>query len=186
VVDSIIVPYDAEWPRLFEAERARLEEVLAPWLERGIHHIGSTSVPGMAAKPIIDMIAGVQNLAEARAAFEPLSMLDYQHREHRPEAHCFWKTAPDKPLGATHHLHLTEPESDIWRERLAFRNALRADPALCAEYEQWKRRYASTTEPGRYTADKFPFVARVLAEANLDLKPDSLRLSARVLKNRQR
>jgi GrpB-like predicted nucleotidyltransferase (UPF0157 family) len=176
-VDGIVVPYDREWPRLFEVERARLEDVLAPWLEQGIHHIGSTSVPDLAAKPIIDMIAGVQNLEEARAAFEPLSTLAYQHREHRPEAHCFWKPAPDMPLGATHHLHLTEPESDIWRERLAFRNALRSDPALRAEYELWKRRHESTTEPGTYTADKRPFVARVLAEANLDLKPDSQRLS---------
>jgi GrpB-like predicted nucleotidyltransferase (UPF0157 family) len=132
------------------------------------------------------MIAGVQSLEEARAAFEPLSTLGYQHREHRPEAHCFWKPAPDMPMGAAHHLHLTEPESDIWRERLAFRNALGADPALRAEYELWKLRHASTSAPGTYMADKFPFLARVLAEADLDLKPDSQRLSARVLKERQR
>lgn len=185
-MDGILVPYDREWPRLFEAERARLEDVLAPWLERGIHHIGSTSVPDLAAKPIIDMIAGVHNLEEARAAFEPLHTLGYQHREHRPEAHCFWKLAPDMPLGATHRLHLTEPESDIWRERLGFRNALRTDTALRVEYEQWKRRHASTARPGAYTADKFTFVARVLAEANIDLKPDSQRLSARALEERQR
>lgn len=171
---------------MFEAERARLEEALAPWLEQCIHHIGSTSVPGLATKPIIDMIAGVRDLEEARAAFEPLHALGYQHREHRPEAHWFWKPAPDVPLGATHHLHLTEPESDIWRERLAFRNALRASPALCAEYEQWKLRHASTTGPNAYTADKRPFVARVLAEASIDLKPDSERLIARALKERQR
>jgi GrpB-like predicted nucleotidyltransferase (UPF0157 family) len=184
-VDGIVVPYAREWPRLFEAERARLEGVLAPWLAQGIHHVGSTSVPDLAAKPIIDMIAGVQSLEEARAAFEPLSTLGYQHREHRPEAHCFWKARTGHAHGA-HHLQLTEPESDIWRERLAFRNALRADPALRAEYELWKLRHLSMSEPGMYTADKFPFVARVLAEADLELEPDSQRLSARVLKERQR
>jgi GrpB-like predicted nucleotidyltransferase (UPF0157 family) len=185
-VCGTVVAYDREWPRLFEAERARLEEVLAPWLEQGIHHIGSTSVPDLAAKPIIDMIAGVHNLEEARAAFEPLHTLGYQYREHRPEAHCFWKIASNVPLGATHHLHLTEPESDIWRERIGFRNALRADPALRAEYEQWKLSHASRTGSGTYTADKLPFVARVLAEAKIALKPDSQRLSARALEERQR
>ena len=65
MTEGIVVPYDPEWPRLFEAERARLEAVLAPWLERGIHHIGSTAVPGLAAKPIIDMIAGVPGLSSS-------------------------------------------------------------------------------------------------------------------------
>ena len=181
MTEGIVVPHDPEWPRLFEAERARLQKVLAPWLERGIHHIGSTSVPGLAAKPIIDMIAGVRDLEEARAAFEPLCSLGYEYREHRPEAHCFWKPEPDVPLGATHHLHLTEPESDLWRERLAFRDALRAEPALAAEYEQWKLRHATTNA---YTADKRPFVSRVLADAGVDLQPDSKRLSAGVLKQR--
>jgi GrpB-like predicted nucleotidyltransferase (UPF0157 family) len=70
-VDGIVVPYDREWPRLFEVERARLEDVLAPWLEQGIHHIGSTSVPDLAAKPIIDMIAGVQNLEKPAQRSNP-------------------------------------------------------------------------------------------------------------------
>ena len=55
----VISPYDPAWPRWFESERALLERVLTPWLEGGIHHIGSTSIPGVAAKPIVDMIAGV-------------------------------------------------------------------------------------------------------------------------------
>lgn len=184
MVDRIVVPYDPEWPRLFEAERARLETVLAPWLERGIHHIGSTAVPGLAAKPIIDMMAAVRDLEEARAAFERLYSLGYRYREHRPEAHCFWKPEPDAPLGATHHLHLTEPESDIWRERLAFRDALRAEPALAAEYQQWKLRHATRLGPNAYTAGKRPFVARVLVDAGIDLKPDSERLSGGLLKER--
>jgi GrpB-like predicted nucleotidyltransferase (UPF0157 family) len=183
-VERIVVRYDPEWPRVFEAERARLETVLSPWLEGGIHHIGSTAVPGLAAKPIIDMMAGVHDVEEARAAFEPLSSLGYQYRDHRPEAHWFRKPEPGAPLGAgaTHHLHLTEPESDIWRERLAFRDALRAEPALAAEYQQWKLRHATMPGPNAYTACKRPFVARVLAEAGIALKPDSERLSSRLLK----
>ena len=171
------MPYDPEWPRRFEAERARLEAALAPWLEQGIHHIGSTSVPGLAAKPIIDMLAGVRDIEEARAAFQPLEALGYHYREHRPEAHLFWK---DK-----HNLHLTEPASDLWRERLAFRDALRADSTLAAEYEEWKLRHVAAT-PARsaYTADKRPFVLRVLAEAGIDLKPDGERLTPQALAKR--
>src|SRR5262249_60564672 len=114
-----VVPYGPEWPRLFEEERERLEEALAPWLESDIQHIGSTSVPGMPAKPIIDMLAGVRDLAEARSAEEPLADLGYVYRVHRPEAHLF--------VQDTKGVHLTRPGSDLWRERLAFRDALRAD-----------------------------------------------------------
>jgi GrpB-like predicted nucleotidyltransferase (UPF0157 family) len=96
--------------------------------------VGSTAVPGLAAKPVIDMIAGVRDLEAARAAFERLRSLGYQYRAHRPEAHCLHKPDGAQWWQATHHLHLTEPGSDIWRERLAFRDALRADSALAAEY----------------------------------------------------
>jgi len=143
---------------------------LAPWLQGGIHHIGSTAVPGLAAKPIIDMMAGIRDLDEARAAFDPLRALGYEYREHRPEAHLFW--AP------THGVHLTQPGSDLWRERLAFRDALRDDPALRREYEEWKVRHtARDAACGWYTADKRPLVERVLAEAGIALKPDSARLT---------
>jgi GrpB-like predicted nucleotidyltransferase (UPF0157 family) len=75
----VIVDYDPEWQSRFEAERCLLERVLAPWLEGGIHHVGSTAIPGIAAKPIIDMVAGVRDLEEARAAYEPLSKQSYVH-----------------------------------------------------------------------------------------------------------
>jgi GrpB-like predicted nucleotidyltransferase (UPF0157 family) len=176
----VAVPYDPAWPLRFEAERDRLERVLAPWLSGGIDHIGSTSVPGLAAKPVIDMIAGVRDLEEARAAFEPLRALDYHYREHRPEAHAFYKPG----FG----VHLTELGSDLWRERLAFRDELRADPALVVEYAQWKQQHAATAPVGgyAYTADKRPFVSRVLASAGVDLKPDAERLSELVYQQRQR
>ena len=177
MTEWIVVPYDPDWPRQFEVERVRLQAVLAPWLEQGIHHIGSTAVPGLAAKPIIDMIAGVRDLDEAREAFEPMEALGYRYREHRPEAHLFVTSA--------HAVHLTEPGNDVWRERLAFRDALRANDALAAEYEEWKLRHMTTIPgPTAYTADKRPLVARVLAEAGIDLKPDSERLTARALAKR--
>lgn len=167
----VVVPHDPEWPRLFEAERVVLERVLAPWLEGGIHHIGSTAVPGLVAKPYIDMLAGVRDLDEARAAFEPLAELSYVHAPHRPhEAHHFAKPALPE---WTHGLHLTVPGSDLWRERLAFRDALRADAALAHEYEALKLRLAAR-HPGdvrAYTDGKRAFVARVVAAAGIELRP---------------
>jgi GrpB-like predicted nucleotidyltransferase (UPF0157 family) len=142
--------------------------VLAPWLGRGIHHVGSTAVPGLAAKPFVDMIAEVRDLDEARAAYDPLAEAGYVHTPHRPGiAHHFDKRSSEGRFG----LHLTEPGSDLWRERLAFRDALRRDPTLCTEYEALKLRLARAhPHDGRaYTAGKRAFVGRALAEAGLQL-----------------
>jgi GrpB-like predicted nucleotidyltransferase (UPF0157 family) len=163
-----IVPYDPGWPERFDAERRQLEQTLAPWLEGGVHHIGSTAVPGLAAKPTIDMMAGVRDLVEARAAFGALAELSYVSSPHRPGiAHHFDKTTADAAFG----LHLTEPESDLWRERLAFRDALRADPLLAADYEALKLRLAleHPRDVKGYTAGKRAFVAGVLAERGIPL-----------------
>ncbi len=157
-----VVPYDPDWPRRFDAERALLEDVLAPWLTGGIHHIGSTATPGIAAKPIVDMMAGVASLEGSRAAHAPLLAAGWASTPHRP--------------GVSHHfsrpgfgLHLTEPGSDLWRERLAFRDALRADPELAADYETLKLRLALEHPADRkaYTDGKRAFVGRVLAEAGI-------------------
>jgi GrpB-like predicted nucleotidyltransferase (UPF0157 family) len=157
-----VVPYDLDWPRRFKAERERLQGVLEPWLQGGIHHIGATSVPGLAAKPIVDMMAGVRDFEEARAAYEPLIAEGWEHTPHRPAiAHHFSKPS--------YGLHLTEPGSDLWNERLAFRNALRGDPELVAEYAALKLRLAEEhpDDIGAYTNGKREFVGRVLARSGL-------------------
>jgi len=162
-------PYDPDWARSFEAERALLERVLAPWLEGGVEHVGSTAVPGIAAKPIVDMVAGVRDLDEARAAYEPLHEVGYLDEPHRPEvAHHFAKPALERDA-RTLNLHLTEPSSSLWRERLAFRDALRADPVLAAEYEALKLRLAGRPGDVRaYTDGKREFVRRVLVAAGVE------------------
>jgi GrpB-like predicted nucleotidyltransferase (UPF0157 family) len=159
----VLVSYDPEWEHRFERERSRLERVLAPWLTGAIHHVGSTAIPDIAAKPIVDMIAGVLDLEEARAASEPLREQSYLHAPHRPGiAHHFEKPSSQLP---EYGLHLTEPCSDLWREGLAFRDALRSDPALAAEYEALKFRLAHQHPDDRaaYTNGKRAFVAAVLA-----------------------
>src|ERR671931_773435 len=166
----VLSPHDPDWARHFEAERALLERVLAPWLEGGIEHVGSTAIPGVAAKPIVDMVAGVRDLEEARAAYEPLEAEGYVDEPHRPEiAHHFAKPALELER-RRFNLHLTEPRSSLWRERLAFRDALRADPSLAAEYEALKlklaRRHGADVQA--YTDGKREFVHRVLVAAGIE------------------
>jgi GrpB-like predicted nucleotidyltransferase (UPF0157 family) len=132
------------------------------------------------------MIAGVRSLEEALAACEPLAALGYDYGEHRPEAHWFRKPGRGGWWEGTHSLHLTEAGSDLWRERLAFRDALRADRELAVEYEQWKFAHAASPgEPTAYRASKNPFVTRVLAQLGIDVASDSKRLAPSVLASRQ-
>jgi len=166
-----VVPYDPEWPCRFDDEHDLLERVLARWLAGGIHHVGSTSIPGIAAKPCIDMIAGVGDLDGAKAAFEPLRAEAYVYAPHRPGiAHHFYKPSPRQPE-RQYGLHLTEPGSDLWRERLAFRDALRHDSTLVAEYEALKLRLACQHphDLGAYTTGKRDFVIRVLGDLGIQL-----------------
>jgi GrpB-like predicted nucleotidyltransferase (UPF0157 family) len=116
------------------------------------------------------MVAGIRDLEEARAAYEPLHAVGYVDEPHRPEiAHHFAKPALELDARKL-NLHLTEPGSSLWRERLGFRDALRADPALAAEYEALKLRLAQR-HPGdvrTYTDAKREFVRRVLVAAGVD------------------
>jgi GrpB-like predicted nucleotidyltransferase (UPF0157 family) len=155
-------PYDPAWPERFEAERALLEEAIGDHVTGGIHHVGSTAVAGLEAKPIIDVLAGVADLESSRAAFEPLARLGYLHAPYRAgEMHWFCK--PD-PAARTHHLHLVPTGSPRFEDELAFRDALRADADLAAAYAALKRRLAAEHGADRdaYTDAKTAFVQAAL------------------------
>jgi GrpB-like predicted nucleotidyltransferase (UPF0157 family) len=163
-----VVPYDPAWPVQFQTEAAALTEVLRPWLAGPVEHIGSTSVPGLHAKPILDMMAGVHDLPSARDSIPLLLRLGYVHYQHRPATLAFYKPRPDNPDQGSHHLHLTEPDSSLWRERLAFRDALRADPKLAKHYQELKDGLAADSpDLAVYTAGKRAFVVRVLQGAGV-------------------
>ncbi len=168
-----VVAHRPGWADEFAAERDRLVPHLAPWLTGGLHHVGSTAVAGLAAKPVIDMVAGVASLAGARAALPVLAELGYGHADHRPhEALWFFlpSTSAERLDERRCHLHLTAVGSDLWVERLAFRDALRADAGLAREYEELKLALAREADGIEgYTAGKRAFVARVLAGAGVAL-----------------
>jgi GrpB-like predicted nucleotidyltransferase (UPF0157 family) len=160
-----IVRSDPAWPARFEEERRLLEEALAPWLVAGVHHIGSTAVPGLAAKPTIDIMAGVESLEGSLAAREPLAALGYEWSPYKPEE-FHWFCKPSR-AHRTHHLMLVSRDAPGFAGRLAFRDALRSDPALRAEYEAVKRRLAGELGHDRhaYTREKSAYVERRTAEA---------------------
>lgn len=165
-----VLPHDPQWAASFAQERVVLERALAPWLAGGVQHIGSTAVPGLAAKPMIDMMAGVADLAAAAGAAPVLAGLGWEQGTHRPQE-ALWFGRPAGPWWQrTHHLHLTEVGSALWRERLVFRDALRADPALRDAYAALKASLGHLeVEP--YTAGKRAFVAQVLAAHGVALAP---------------
>lgn len=157
------MPWDPAWAGRFEQEAAALREVIGPWLDGGVHHVGSTAVPGLAAKPTIDIMAGVGSLEESRACIEPLSGLDYLYAPYRPEEmHWFCKPSPSHRL---YHLHLVPADSRRFRDTLAFRDRLRSDPLLAARYEALKRELAARFEHDReaYTAAKADFIRSAAA-----------------------
>lgn len=157
-----LADYDASWPLRFADERALLRDVLAPWLAGEIEHIGSTAVPGLVAKPVIDLMAPVRSLQDSREAIAAAAAAGYVHFPYRAESmHWFCKPSP---AFRTHHLHLVPMDSVLWRQRLAFRDALRRDFALATEYAALKRRLAADHRFDReaYTDGKSPFIGRVL------------------------
>jgi GrpB-like predicted nucleotidyltransferase (UPF0157 family) len=160
-----IEPYSATWPILFTAERALLESVLAPWLTGPIEHVGSTAVPGLAAKPIIDMMAGVRGQELSRGAIPALEHVGYCYAPYRQEVmHWFCKPTPSH---RTHHLHLVPYLSPLWKERLIFRDRLRSDKHVAEEYADLKRSLAQIHQNDRegYTEAKNSFIKRVVRGA---------------------
>lgn len=161
--DSVhISTYDPAWPSLFEAERELLAYALKPWLVGPIEHVGSTAVSGLPAKPVIDIMAGVESLDASREAISVLQDIGYQYAPYRADVmHWFCKPSP---AFRTHHLHLVPYLSQLWSERLAFRDCLRSNPTVASEYAELKLRLAEIYRFDResYTEAKGPFVKRVL------------------------
>jgi GrpB-like predicted nucleotidyltransferase (UPF0157 family) len=160
-----IVPADPSWPALFEVERLALTGTVGPWLAGPIEHVGSTAVAGLAAKPVIDIMAAVAGLDESRPAIAAAAALGYCYFPYRPDAeHWFCKPSP---AFRTHHLHLVPFDSAGWRGTIAFRDYLRSHPDVAAEYAALKMRLAAEHRHDReaYTQAKSGFITRVTQAA---------------------
>lgn len=171
--DVAIVPYDPHWPELFAAEAAHLRATLPADLLGRIEHFGSTAVPGVAAKPIVDMLIEVRDLEVVRAHVVPVleaQGYDYiwrpTHGDDGPPFYA-WFIRRDPATGVrTHHLHMVEPHFEHWSS-LRFRDHLLAHPDTAAAYVALKRQLATEFPRDRvaYTRGKRQFIDRVTFHA---------------------
>ncbi len=169
-----LVQHDPRWPAVFRAERQHLHACLPRDLVRRIEHFGSTAVSGLAAKPIVDLLVEVTDLAVVRERVAPLleaqgyeSLWRPTHGDDGPPWHA-WFIRRDPASGArTHHIHMVEAGFAEHWDRLLFRDWLVAHPDAAREYEALKRALAAAAPRDRvaYARGKGAFIERVTAEA---------------------
>ena len=156
--------YDPEWPRLFEEERQRLQEALGDQV-LDIQHVGSTSIPGCTAKPILDIAMAVESFEAAFACVPLIERLGYEFMGELgiPRRHYFVKRDPR----STHHIHMLERTSQEYEAQLLFRDYLRSHPEAVEQYvalkEGLRQRYPNDREA--YTDGKTEFIKNILSMA---------------------
>ena len=158
-----LVPYDSTWPLEFAAEAERIERVCAG-LPLELEHIGSTAVPGVAAKPVIDILAGRPGNVSGELFVAAFRQLGYEHNGAYgvPGRNYFRRGSP-----RTHHVHLVSRSSEFWRDHLLFRDYLRTHVDVAREYETLKRELAALylQDKERYTDAKGPFIRSIVRRA---------------------
>lgn len=168
----VVVPYDPRWPEMFEQERLHLLSCLPDDLIKRIVHFGSTAVPGLSAKPIVDILVEVTSLDETKQRIVPIleaQGYDYFWRpswgDHTPPFYA-WFIKRDKNGNRTHHIHMVESHFEHW-DRLLFRDYLIKHPDIAKEYGNLKMKLSGTLQNDRvtYTQAKSDFVSRVTATA---------------------
>jgi GrpB-like predicted nucleotidyltransferase (UPF0157 family) len=170
-----ILPYDRNWPEAFRTERDRIASGLGPIALR-IDHNGSTAVPGLAAKPIIDIQISVACVQPMHAYAPRLIELGYVHVPHPDDAFCPFLHRP-ATWPHTHHIHVVEAGGEEERRTLAFRDYLREHDTAAREYEALKRslapRYRAMEFSSRqaYADAKSEFITRVTEQAIADGYP---------------
>ena len=165
----LIAEYDPIWPQLYSEEKARILAVAGNYIDE-IQHVGSTSVPGLGAKPIIDIMVGLRDLSLVEQCVQPLENLGYEYLGEYgiPERHYFRK--PLANVGTrTHHIHVVVKRSDFWRRQILFRDYLRAHPEDARQYYLLKKGLAEKFGSDRegYTDAKTEFIESILVKVGL-------------------
>lgn len=165
-----LVAYDPGWPRLFDEERALLERVLPIDPILAIEHAGSTAIPGLAAKPIIDIFIAVGSIEVAQATLvEPIQAIGYVYWAENPDRDRMFFVKGMPPYGErrTHHIHIFEATSEIWQRALTFRDYLRSHADEAERYRQLKQGLAQQYRSDReaYSRAKDTYVLAVVEMA---------------------
>ncbi len=161
--------YNPKWKTLFEEESALIFSVAEDFIV-DVEHIGSTAIPGIVSKPIIDILAAINSLSNIVKIIVPLKTLGYIYRGEQgiPDRHLFVKVGEDY---RTHHLHVVEKEHSEWPKHILFRDYLRKHPQDAQEYSKLKQTLLKKYELDRekYTESKSDFIRRILEKARQDL-----------------
>ena len=178
--DVAITAYDPRWPEIFEQERAHLVSCLPPDLVKRIEHFGSTSVPGLSAKPIVDILVEVTSLEETRQRIAPIlesQGYDYFWRplwtDDAPPCYA-WFIKRDANGNRTHHIHMVEAHFEHW-DGLLFRDYLIEHPDVAREYSNLKQKLSKVHHNDRvaYTKAKTNFIRTVTQRARQYYTPDA-------------
>jgi GrpB-like predicted nucleotidyltransferase (UPF0157 family) len=162
-----IMNYDPGWEAAYRAAKESLAQVFRD-TECWIEHSGSTAVPGLAAKPIVDMMLGIRDLTEIETRIPAIEALGYVYlpelERERPERRFFKR---DEAGIRTHHVHGVEFDLEFWRDHILFRDYLRCHHVIAAEYQMLKLRLADRFryDTEGYTLAKGEFINKVLAAA---------------------
>lgn len=154
--------YDPNWVLKFETEKTFLLKIIGEWLQGSVEHVGSTAVPELIAKPVIDIMFGVKSLEDSKSAIDLLNSNGYCYAPYKTDK-MHWFCKPSDQF-RTHHLHLIPFQSDLWQERIKFRDILRNNQKVADEYAYLKIKLTSKNKEDReaYTQQKWPFVENIL------------------------
>jgi GrpB-like predicted nucleotidyltransferase (UPF0157 family) len=177
----ILAAYDPVWATMFSEERARLQKAIGQWAV-AIEHVGSTSIPGLAAKPIIDIGVAVRTFEEALYCITPLVEVGYECLgEYGIPRRIYFRKRTATPLpgqmhnsgiGRTHQIHMYEQTHEQFINHLLFRDYLRANSNAAREYEDLKHRLAAEHDDVEaYAEAKTGFVKHILALARAEKAP---------------
>lgn len=166
-----IIPYNSDWPQLAKAEINKIREILPASKIIDIQHVGSTAIPDLAAKPIIDIQIATTSLDDMKLIAVPLlQKLGYEYWDANPDHERLFFAKGRPPFGEkrTHHLHIVEPSSHHWRDKIAFRDYLIEHPEVIKKYEELKKKLAREHSEDRecYTEAKTAFIKAILEKAN--------------------
>jgi GrpB-like predicted nucleotidyltransferase (UPF0157 family) len=165
-----VMDYNPHWPKIFDKEKRQVLNAIGNKVV-AIEHVGSTAVPGLGAKPIIDIMVGLRNLSDAKHCIKPLASIGYEYvpeyEASMPERRYFRKGPSDKPH-KHYHLHMVEYGGEFWKRHLLFRDYLQTHPDTASEYYRLKKQLAVEYRLNReaYTEAKTSFIEFVVSKAN--------------------
>jgi len=167
---TILMPYQDSWKDKFEAERSKLREIFGS-KAIAVEHIGSTSIPGLSAKPIIDIAVLIEKSEEADSFVEVLNTPGYSHDKlnSSSERHFFRKDDPTE-----FHISIAyKDKGGFWERQILFRDYLRNHPDLRDEYQKLKEKLLLNDPTGKnsYIDGKTEFVCKIL-QLSMNIKPD--------------